>query len=531
MFANVDAGAREKGSETESNHHPITEASPAGSSEGGARLEYLWRKLEASRERNWQRSSRWQGARLRRRAFLVAKSLPVLPGAAVLELGGGSGIWTQHLAAVLAGQNPLTSIVFNEDLAHKARSRNLPNTRFVFAGSLQSTLSSNKFEYVVGAGILTEEIWPSALRTVYQCLKPGGQFLFFERNAANPLGHFPRILKRPTGRAQAGGLRQAVRVKGWVDAAAQHGFGGLEVLPCEVIPPLKSSAGQAIGLILERTPVARRFAAVVSVRGTRPGSVLTEVTPQVNLATHRQLFDAVSVVVPCHNEETNINRLIRTLLGMYGEYIHEIVLVDDNSTDRTAEVARALATTEPRVKLVSRNPPAGVGRALREGYAAASGQYILSIDCDFINIASEFKGLFDAVAEGCDGAIGSRFSLESALVHYPFFKILCNRGYHLFLDLLLGKRVRDISNNLKLYRAEILKDLDIEEDHFAANVETGLKPLLQNYRIREVPTSWINRTADMGKSSFSLLKVGPDYLGVLLRTTWRYWRGQFRTSR
>jgi len=113
-------------------------------------------------------------------------------------------------------------------------------------------------------------------------------------------------------------------------------------------------------------------------------------------------------------------------------------------------------------------------------------------------------------------------------VGYPFLKAVCNRGYHLLLNLLLGMRVRDVSNNLKLYRAEILKNLAIEEDHFAANVETGLRPLLLGYRIREVPTSWINRTADMGKSSFSLLKAGPDYLRLLLRTAWRYWRGRCR---
>ena len=116
-------------------------------------------------------------------------------------------------------------------------------------------------------------------------------------------------------------------------------------------------------------------------------------------------------------------------------------------------------------------------------------------------------------------------------MRYPFLKILCNRVYHLLLNLILRTRVRDITNNLKLYRAGILKNLDIEEDHFAANVETGLKPLLLNYRIREVPMSWINRTADMGKSSFNLLKVGPGYLGVLLRCTWRHWRGQFQVSR
>jgi dolichol-phosphate mannosyltransferase len=531
VAADVHARAWEKGSEVEAKRNPGTATGLSGLPESGTWVEELWRKVETSRERNWNNSSQWQAARLRRRAYLVSKSLPVLPGRAVLELGGGSGIWTEHLAAVLAGQNPLTSVVFNEDLARNAQSRNLPNTRFVLAGNLQSTVPSEGFDYVVGTEILADELCPAALETVYRCLKPGGESLFFVRNGTNPLSYFRNILSRRKGSGRDAGFQRAVRVKGWIDAAARRGLGSIEVLPCEVIPPLNFSVGQAIGLILERAPAALRFASIVSLRGAKPGSVLVEDTPQVNLASHRQLFDAVSVVVPCHNEEANINRLVKTLLGMYGDYIHEIVIVDDNSMDQTAEVAAALASVESRVKLVKRNPPAGVGRALRDGYAAASGKYILSIDCDFIHIAPEFKGLFDAVVEGYDGAIGSRFSLESALVRYPLFKILCNRGYHMLLNLLLGKRVRDISNNLKLYRAEILKNLDIEEDRFAANVETGLKPVLSNYSIREVPTSWINRTADMGKSSFNLLKVGPDYLGVLLRTTWRYWRGQFRISR
>src|SRR5206468_7294979 len=148
---------------------------------------------------------------------------------------------------------------------------------------------------------------------------------------------------------------------------------------------------------------------------------------------------------------------------------------------------REVAKVHPRVKLVERQPPNGVGLALRDGYAAATGRYILTMDCDFVQIVPELRDLFDAVAAGRDGAIGSRFSLESVLINYPFFKVLCNRGFHALVRLLLPGRVRDISNNLKLYRAEILQGLEIEADHFAANLETGLKPVLSGYDIQEVP--------------------------------------------
>ncbi len=528
VAADAQARACEKKSETPVANERAGAAGRSVAPGAADALSLRWRKAERFREADWDNASAWLPSRLRRRAFLVARLLPVLPGRTVLELGAGSGLWTEHLCSVFAGQNPLTAAVFNEDLALKARAKNLPDTKVVAIEDIQSALSAGSFDYVVASEIAGDDAGCAALEVAFLYLKPGGQFLFFARNPANPLAFVNKV--SGFRKKQGGGLKGDFTLRSWRDAAIEQGFEGVEAAPSEVIPPLSNGAGQAVGLILERTPLLRRFSRIVTLRGARPGSATNDGAPPVNVAVHQQLFDKVSVVVPCHNEAANISRLVKTLLGMYGPYLHEIVIVDDNSTDRTAEVAAAVACSEPRVRLLRRKPPAGVGRALREGYAAACGKYILSIDCDFINIAAEFKGLFDAVAEGCDGAIGSRFSSESALVRYPFFKILCNRGYHLLLNLLLGKRVRDISNNLKLYRAEILKNLNIEEDHFAANVETGLKPLLQNYRIREVPTSWINRTADMGQSSFNLLKVGPDYLGVLLRTAWRYWRGQFQVS-
>jgi dolichol-phosphate mannosyltransferase len=117
------------------------------------------------------------------------------------------------------------------------------------------------------------------------------------------------------------------------------------------------------------------------------------------------------------------------------------------------------------------------------------------------------RDLFDAIAHGHDGAISSRFSQESLLINYPFLKIVCNRGFHLIANILLPTHMRDISNNLKLYHSEIFKTIDIDQPGFAANAETGLKPLLSGYDIREVPISWINRTIDMGVSSFRIRKT------------------------
>ena len=79
----------------------------------------------------------------------------------------------------------------------------------------------------------------------------------------------------------------------------------------------------------------------------------------------------------------------------------------------------------------------------------------------------------------------------------------------------------------------MLKDVQIDQDHFAANAETGLKPLVAGYQVKEVPVSWINRTLEMGTSSFRILRVGPNYLLALwdvLRKTKRM-KSEVRVNR
>ncbi len=154
---------------------------------------------------------------------------------------------------------------------------------------------------------------------------------------------------------------------------------------------------------------------------------------------------------------------------------------------------------------------------------AATGEYVLSLDCDFQHLLPEIRDLFDAVAEGYDMAVGSRFSRHSVLLNYPFVKIIANRAFHTIAHLMLLIRCRDLTNNLKLMRRRLAQDLLLRESGFAINAETGLQPLLMGYRVREVPISWIGRGVDMGVTSFRVLKVGGGYWRVLFDLwLWRF---------
>jgi dolichol-phosphate mannosyltransferase len=484
--------------------------------------------MERVREAYWLRHSSTSSVKLRWRALTVRHAFHVLPGESILEIGAGSGLWTQHLAAVFRAENDLTAAVFNEDLAAHAEVRRLRRTRVVHVRDLARDLPHESFDYVVGTGILCHDRYAENLGALYPLLKPGGQLLFFETNFWNPQvlvkNTFPPI-GRWAGQASCQiGMRRYRLLR----ETSRQGFVEVEVIPYDILHPRTPArlipAVQSVAFVLEHIPAVRDLCGTLYIWARRPGETRR---PLVNLASNAQLHHSTSVVVPCRNEAANVRGLVDALLQSYDDYIHEIVIVDDHSGDGTDAVVVEMAADEPRVRLVRNESAPGVGGALRAGYAAATGDYILSMDCDFALIVPELRDLFDAIAEGRDGAIGSRFSHESILINYPVAKIIGNRGFHLLARLVVRRKMRDMSNNLKLFKAPILKRLDLEEPGYAANVETGLKPLLQGWDIVEVPVSWVNRTPNMGESSFRLLAVAPGYA----RALWRLLRDAYGRTR
>jgi hypothetical protein len=339
--------------------------------------------------------------------------------------------------------------------------------------------------------------------------------LFFEPNFGFLWRSLNELRSRPD-EIRSGHLNRRVIA----EACSATGFEDIVLMPHDIVSCrlglqwMTKLQGKAV--LLEHMPVVRSACASLCLSARKQGQ---RVRTETCLADFPALNGAVSVVVPAHNEAANIPYLVDRLLRLYGPYIHEIVIVNDNSTDETAAVVRRIVDT--RVRLVNRSKPNGVGRALRDGYRAATGQYILSMDCDFVEILPQLRALFLAVTDGHDGAIGSRFSHESILMNYPFLKLLCNRLCHVLIKLFLVSTVRDITNNLKLYRSEILKGVEITSPHFSANLETGLKPLLAGYDIVEVPISWIDRTTQMGSSSFTVRKVGLAYASTLVHCWFR----------
>ena len=162
--------------------------------------------------------------------------------------------------------------------------------------------------------------------------------------------------------------------------------------------------------------------------------------------------EEISVVLIAHNEEKVIGKSIDGLLENYRDKILEVIVVDDVSTDKTAEVVESRMRSEPKVRLVRREPPCGVGRAIKTGFKNANPRaaYILTMDSDFIDSIGDVGRLIARMEKGdCDGVIGSRFIEGSRLEAYPLTKKIANRLFHYVVQFLFRIKQQDLSNNFK----------------------------------------------------------------------------------
>lgn len=241
----------------------------------------------------------------------------------------------------------------------------------------------------------------------------------------------------------------------------------------------------------------------------------------------------LSVILIAHNEEENIGKMIDGLLEYYNDSIGELIVIDDASQDNTSSIVESWQAKNHKIKLVKRQPPCGAGRALKTGFATLSpdAEYVLTMDSDFVENIKEVRKLLEALEEkNYDGVIGSRFIKGSRRINYPFSKKVMNRMFHCIVRFVFRIKQRDLTNNFKLYRASIFRNLPWKSNGFSINAETGLLPIIAGFKIGEVPISWIGRNSDMGKSKFNMLKSGLGYINVIAYT-WEFSRIRKNTNR
>ena len=242
----------------------------------------------------------------------------------------------------------------------------------------------------------------------------------------------------------------------------------------------------------------------------------------------------LSIVIPANNEEGCIAATVRDLfLRLSDEGIeHEIIVVNDGSTDSTELILQKLALEIPSLRLHTNRPRSGLGVAVRKGLESISGDAVATFMSDGSDSSKDLVRFYRTMREqGVDCVFGTRFSKESSLIDYPLPKLILNRLANTFIRILFGLRYNDVTNAFKLYRKEVIQGLKpLLSHHFNLTVELPLKAIVRGYSYSVIPNSWTNRK--QGVSKLKIKEMGSRYMFIILYCFIEKWlsRGDYHRN-
>lgn len=226
----------------------------------------------------------------------------------------------------------------------------------------------------------------------------------------------------------------------------------------------------------------------------------------------------LSVVIPAHNEEGCIASTVRDLNTQLvaAGIEHEILVVNDNSSDQTEPILLQLEQEIPSLRHVNNRPPHGFGFAVRAGLEAFEGDAVAVFMADASDRPEDLIAFYRKMeAENLDCVFGTRFHHDAKIVDYPKLKLVINRMANLFIQIVMGIGYNDTTNAFKLYRRHVIFGLQpLLSHHFNLTVELPLKSIVRGYRYGVVPNWWINRKS--GESKLKIKEMGSRYLFIVL---------------
>lgn len=235
----------------------------------------------------------------------------------------------------------------------------------------------------------------------------------------------------------------------------------------------------------------------------------------------------LSLVIPAYNEQARLPELLETLASQAeaavvaaGMDLVEILIVDDGSTDRTAEILAVGARQNPLLEpVVEFDGNRGKGAAFAAGVARVRGDYVLLADVDLSTPLEELPKLTAAIEQGADIAIGSRAVAGAVVKRGPLHRKILGSSFNGAVRLMTGLRLRDTQNGFKLFPADAVRRFAVEQTcpGFAFDVELLMRADREGLRIAEVPILYLHDV----RSSVRVVSASTQMLKDVAALAWR----------
>jgi glycosyltransferase involved in cell wall biosynthesis len=224
-------------------------------------------------------------------------------------------------------------------------------------------------------------------------------------------------------------------------------------------------------------------------------------------------IDSISAVLPAYNEEENIETAVRRLVEVLRSLDlrdWEVIVVDDGSVDRTGEIADALASEDPHIRVFHHHPNLGYAEALKTGFTSGRCQLLFYTDSDNQFDVREIHSLLPLIGEA-DIVCGFRIYRFD-----PLTRLVLSWGFNLLVRMIFRIGVRDIDCAFKLFRKEVFEKVEIESKKFFVDAEVLAKAKHYGFRLKEVGVRHYPRPA--GRST-----VRPSHIPSTLLELTRIW--------
>ena len=230
-------------------------------------------------------------------------------------------------------------------------------------------------------------------------------------------------------------------------------------------------------------------------------------------------MDKKIVIIPTYNEKENIEKIIRAVFSLEGDY--HALIIEDGSPDGTAAIVRKLQEEfSQKLFMIERQGKLGLGTAYITGFkwSVENGyDYIFEMDADFSHNPNDLPRLYEACSkEGADLAIGSRYCNGISVINWPIGRVIMSYYASVYVRTVLGMKVYDTTAGFKCYRRAVLETLDLDKvklKGYGFQIEMKYSTYKLGFKIKEVPIIFVDRTEGTSKMSSGIF--GEAFWGVL----------------